>query len=244
MSKVGINVNFCWFSVHRYQYKKTLLVKRKPGAKCLLDYATPFLSLVSKLSCVMKTYFCGCELLMEKGKSRVCCLRGTARARPGWQEPHTCRAAPVASARCPRSWLSAPSCLPGFGSHHCSACHGSSGQLLAEVGRARSCGSASGKQLEGGSGCGCLSLPSLSSTESLGGPCAGQGPPLGVSLPPPASSARQGRRPTFQLDLAFIMRSCKIILVGQDFFFFNGPNEVGLEENRRYQNAPYTSFLD
>lgn len=150
MSKVGINVNFCWFSADRYQYKKTLLVKRKPGAKCLLDNAILFSSLVSKLSYMMKTYFCGCELLMEKGKSRVCRLRGTACARPGWQELRTCRAAPVASARCPRSWLSAPSCLPGFGSHHCSACHGSSGQLLAEVGRAGSGGSTSGKQLEGG----------------------------------------------------------------------------------------------
>uniref|UniRef100_B1AHC5 PHD finger protein 21B n=1 Tax=Homo sapiens TaxID=9606 RepID=B1AHC5_HUMAN len=32
----------------------------------------------------------------------------------------------------------------GFGNDHCSACHGSSGQLLAEVGRARSGSATSG----------------------------------------------------------------------------------------------------
>lgn len=52
-------------------------------------------------------------------------------------------------------------CLSDFGIHHCSACHRSSGQLPAEVGRARSSSATSGKH---------LSLPSPSA------------PPLGPSF--------------------------------------------------------------
>lgn len=40
--------------------------------------------------------------------------------------------------------------------------------------------------------------------------------PLGASLPPPASSARQKKSQTFQVNPVFTTRSWKIISVGQD----------------------------
>lgn len=177
-----------------------------------------FLALVSGISCVMKNYSCDFKPLTKEGRGAF----AASRAPPLLGRRPELRTCPVASwsHRAPHppsappqrgSPLSAPSCLAGFGNHHSSACHGSSGQLLAEVGRTRGCRATSGKRLAGGPR-GCLSLPGPSGVRT----CSGR------SLPPPAPPACERRRQTFLLDPVRTMRNCRISLVGCDQDFFKG----------------------
>lgn len=78
-------------------------------------------------------------------------------------DPQPPKFPPVLCPSTPSLLSTALRCLPGFGNHHCSACHRSSGQLLAEVGRARSSSATSGERPAAGPGVSvCLSVHSPS----------------------------------------------------------------------------------